>query len=109
LNHGSLEVTPAGDSTLRVRDREDPIGATVDLEIDSNGRPLTCRAERPRTAGKKAILTPWRGVCREVLEYDGLRVASHVEAAWEFPEGKFTYFWAEVTSLAIIKASAASL
>jgi len=59
LNHGSLEWTAAGPLTLSVGDRNDQTGATLDLEISEEGRPIACRADRPRMVGKQTGLTPW--------------------------------------------------
>jgi hypothetical protein len=109
LNHSSLEFLPVSETTLRVRDRADPMGAWVDLEIEPDGRPAVCRAERPRMLGKKTFPTPWCAAATEVQGYEGMRVGKRIEAAWDLPEGKFTYFRAEVISLAIINASAPSL
>jgi len=97
------------DSTLRVRDREDPYGATADLEIGMDGQPLACRTERPRLVGKQSVPTPWFAAATAVREYEGMRIGSRTEAAWDLPEGRFTYFRAEVSCLAIIRASAPSL
>jgi len=102
LHNRSLEWTAAGPDTLRVRDRDDPTGATVDLEMDAEGRPLACRAVRPRMAGKRIVPTPWSGVAAEFREWEGLRVASRLEVQWDLPEGSFTYFRAEVTSFALL-------
>jgi hypothetical protein len=103
LHNRSLEWTAAGPDTLRVRDRDDPTGATVDLEMDAEGRPLACRAVRPRMAGKRIVPTPWSGVAAEFREWEGLRVASRLEVQWDLPEGSFTYFRAEVTSFALLR------
>jgi hypothetical protein len=54
LSHPSLEST-----ALRLRDRQDPPGATIDIEISENGKPVACKAERPRLFGKQSVLTPW--------------------------------------------------
>jgi hypothetical protein len=105
LGNRSLEWTAAGPSTLRVRDRDDRTGATVDLEIGDDGRPLVCRANRPRLVGKQSVPTPWSGTCTESREWEGLRVASRIEAAWQLPEGEFTYFRAEVTSFQVVSVS----
>lgn len=102
INHPSLEWDAVGPLTLRVRDRNDPTGATVDLEITAEGRPVTCRAERPRLVGKASVLSPWRGNYLEFREWEGLRVASRLEVSWQLPEGPFTYFRSELTSLAIL-------
>ncbi len=101
LNHPSLEFTAPGNHTLRVRDRMDPMGATVDFEIDAEGHPVVCRAERPRLVGKNVIPTPWSGICTEFQDSEGLRVARRVEARWHLPEATFTYFRCEVTSFKI--------
>ena len=103
LHNRSLEWTAAGPDTLRVWDRDDPTGATVDLEMDAEGRPLACRAGRPRMAGKRSVPTPWSGVAAEFREWEGLRVASRLEVQWDLPEGSFTYFRAEVTSFALLR------
>jgi hypothetical protein len=99
LNHPSLEWTTVGALTLRVRDRIDPTGATVDLVISEEGSPMMCRAERPRLVGKKAILTPWSGSGGGFREWQGMRMATRGEAAWHLPERLFTYYRAEIKSL----------
>jgi len=60
--HGRLVVKVAGAQTLRVRDKEDPTGATVDIDLGDGGCPLGCRADRPRMVGKNTISTPWTGL-----------------------------------------------
>lgn len=102
LNHPALEWNAVGPLSLRLRDRNDPTGATVDLEITEAGRPVTCRAERPRLVGKHSVLTPWRGNYLEFREWEGLRVASRLEVSWQLPEGPFTYFRSELTLLAAL-------
>jgi hypothetical protein len=101
LNHPSLEWTAVGPLTLRVRDRNDLTGGTVDLDINEQGRPLAIRADRPHLAGKEAILTSWSGSCNAYHEWEGLRAPSRIEAAWHFPEGTFTYFRAEIASFSV--------
>jgi len=103
LNHPSLEWLEVGPRTLRVRDRLDPTGASVDLEIEPGGRPLGVHAERPRAVGKRSVPTPWSGEYHEPRQWDGLRVPTRVEAAWHLPDGPFTYFRSEVTSLEIVR------
>jgi hypothetical protein len=102
LNHGSLEWTAAGPHSLRVRDRADPTGATLDVDIDEEGRPLACRAERPRMVGKQPVLTPWSGSGAEFKEWEGLRVPTHLEVSWTLPDGPFTYYRSEVVSFQVV-------
>jgi hypothetical protein len=103
LNHPTLEWTAVGPLTLRLRDREDLSGASVDLELDEAGRPVVTRAERPMTVGKKVTIQPWSATGREEREYEGLRVATHLEASWDLPEGSFTYVRIEVTSFVVVR------
>ena len=103
LNHPSLEWHAMGALVLRVRDRNDSTGATVDLEITPEGRPVACRAERPRLVGKQSILTPWSGSYLEFREWEGLRVASRLEVSWQLLQGAFTYFRSELTSLTVLR------
>lgn len=91
LHHSSLEFTVAGDRVLRVRDRQDSAGATVDYEINEEGRPVACRAERPRLAGEKTVLTPWSGACQEFQEWEGLRVARRLEVSWNPPRRVYLF------------------
>ncbi len=102
LNHASLECIEVSPATLRVRDRNDLTGATVDLGISVVGEPLSCRADRPRVVGKTSIVTPWVGSCREFLEWEGLRVSTHLEVGWELPEGLFTYYRSDITSFTAV-------
>jgi hypothetical protein len=103
LNHSSLECAPIAPLTLRLRDRNDPTGATIDLDISEEGQPLACRASRPRQVGKQTVLTPWSGLCSEFCEWEGLRVARRLEVRWHLPEGEFTYFRGELTSLTALR------
>jgi len=98
VNHPSLEFMAVGDGALRVWDGSGPAGATVDIEMGTDGCPAACRADRPRAVGKQSILTPWSGACLEYQEWEGLRLARRFEVSWIFPEGIFTYLRGEVTS-----------
>jgi hypothetical protein len=98
----SLEWTEIGDSTLRVRDRTEDSAIVVDFEIGSDGRPLSCRADRPRAVGKRAVVTPWSGTFAEPREWEGLRVPTRLEAAWHVEDGPFTYVREEITSVAVL-------
>ena len=103
LNHPSLDWTAVGSLTVRVRDREDPTGATVDIDIGEDGRPLACRADRPRAVGKKAVVTPWGATCSEFCESEGLRMPRRLDVSWHLPEGPFLYFRGEITSFAAVR------
>jgi hypothetical protein len=103
LNHGSLDWTAVGPLSLRVRDRADPTGATVDVDISEEGRPLACRADRPRMVGKQTVLTPWSGSCAEFKEWEGLRAATQLDVSWRLPDGPFTYYRSEVVSFKVVR------
>ncbi len=102
VKHPSLEWSAAGPLTLRVGDRDDPTGATVDLDLGDDGRPLVCRAVRPRLVGKANVMTPWSGRYLDFQEREGQRIASELEVTWQYPEGPFTYYRGKVVSCEIL-------
>jgi Family of unknown function (DUF6544) len=59
--------------------------------------------DRPREDGGRAVPTPWRGSFSDHGDLGGIRVPRRAEAAWELPEGPFTYWRAEVTDLEVIR------
>ncbi|WP_242392957.1 DUF6544 family protein [Anaeromyxobacter oryzisoli] len=101
--HPSLEWSAIGPDSARLRDRADPTGATVDLSLDEARGAVTCRADRPRVVGRRAVTTPWLALCDQPREWDGLRIPTRIEVRWLLPEGPFTYFRAEVTSLELLR------
>jgi hypothetical protein len=103
LNHPSLEWTATGPLTLRVCDRADPTGATLDLEMNEQGQVLAGRAERGRLVGKQSVPTPWSAVCHEFREWDGLRVAARFEAVWHVADTAFTYIRSEVMAFEALR------
>lgn len=104
LNHPSLEWLAVGPRTLRVRDRLDSTGASVEMDLDEEGLPVCVRANRPMTVGKKVIETPWSARGTDIREMEGLRLWTRMEAAWHLPEGPYTYFRIELTSLTVIRS-----
>jgi hypothetical protein len=103
LNHLTLEWTTIEPLTIRVRDQRDATGAAVDFDLSEDGCPRVCRAQRPRLVGKHAVLTPWSGTGSEFREYQGLRIATHLEVAWNLPEGRFTYFRGDITEFTALR------
>ena len=102
LNHASLEIASDGPLTLRLRNRQDSTEAILDIDVSGEGQPLTCRADRPRMLGKKALLTPWSGIVAGYQEWNGLRVATRLEVSWHLPEGQFTYYRGEILSFSLV-------
>jgi len=90
LEDGSVEV-----STL-VGGR----AASVQLSFDDTGLIRSASGIRPRLAGRAAIDTPFTGTFRDYVELGGIRVPKRAEVSWGLPEGAFTYWRGEVTSLA---------
>lgn len=97
-NH-AMGWEPAGEDLVRVSDRA--TGTALDLAIGPDGCPGLLRAVRHRMAGKALIPTPWSGACSDFVEWEGLRVATRVDARWTLPEGEFVYYRAEVRGYAI--------
>jgi hypothetical protein len=103
VSNPSLAWTALGPSTLRVKDGAGGDDVFVDIEIADDGRPLSCRADRPRVIGTRAVVTPWSGTYGEPKEWAGLRIPSRLEAAWHVDGGAFTYVREEVISLAVLR------
>ncbi len=102
LNNPSLEITESGPLTLRLRDRQDPAGATTELDIAEDGRPLLTRAVRAMVVGKRVIFTPWSASGFDPQEYEGMRICRRLEASWNPPESSFVYIRIELTSVTIL-------
>jgi hypothetical protein len=76
----------------------------VEVEVDSDGRVLSCRApNRPRLVGKVVVDTPWSGKMSDYAKFDRFRIPTRAEVAWMLPEGPFTYWRAEVTDFRALR------
>jgi hypothetical protein len=103
LNNRSLQLTAAGPSTLRVRDRQDQTNAWVDCDIDKDGRPSLAHCIRPMAVGRRVIPTPWSASGSEPHEWEGMRIMRRLEASWNPPEGSFAYIRIELTSVTVLR------
>jgi len=103
LNNASLEFAAVGERTLRLRDRQDTTGASVEIDLGEDGRPVLVRATRPMTVGKRVIPTAWSATGSDPQEWEGLRVWRHMEASWHLPAGPFVYVRMDVTSFAAVR------
>jgi hypothetical protein len=74
--------------------------ASVNLSFDDEGLIRAASGIRPRLAGRTAIDTPFAGSFGDYVELGGIRVPGSAEVSWELPEGPFTYWRGELTSLA---------
>jgi hypothetical protein len=72
---------------------------SVHLSLDDAGLIRGASGIRPRLVGKTAIDTPFAGTFGDYVELGGIRVPSSGEVSWGLPEGPFTYWRGEVTSL----------
>lgn len=103
VNNPSLELSAIGPRTLQVRDRLDRTGASVDIDLSEDGRPVLTCAVRPMTIGSLVIPTPWSATGSDPQEYEGMRVWRRMKASWRAPEGSFTYIRIELTSFTIVR------
>jgi hypothetical protein len=103
LNNPALEFFAVGERTLKVRDRHDTTGASVEIDLGEDGRPLLIRAMRPMTVGKRVIPTAWSATGSDPQEWEGLRVWRHMEAAWHRADGPFTYVRIDLTSFTALR------
>lgn len=103
LNNPSLEITESGPLTFRLSDRRDQTGASVELDIAEDGRPLLTRAVRAMVVGKRVIFTPWSASGSDPQEYEDMRICRRLEASWNPPEGSFAYIRIELTSVTVLR------
>ena len=100
LHNAALGWKPLGGGWVQVAapSRQGP--APVRLLFDEAGDISRIAADdRPRTAGRAVIPTPWRGRFSGYRDIGGLRVPAHGEVSWMLPEGEFTYWRGEITAL----------
>jgi hypothetical protein len=59
--------------------------------------------DRPRLDGREVVPTPWSGTFWDHAPAGGLRVPMRAEVAWHLPDGPFTYWRAELTSIEVVR------
>jgi hypothetical protein len=95
----ALSWRELGDGSVEVSTLVGGKAASVQLALDESGLIRTAAGVRPRLAGKTGVDTPWVGRFGDYVELGGVRVPGSAEVSWELPEGPFTYWRGEVTSL----------
>lgn len=99
LNAQNVEVaTKVGSGRVALRLEFDAAGDLVGAATDA----------RPRTEGKRIVLTPWAGSYREYAVFDGIRVPTRADVRWELADGPFTYWRGRLTSLEVEGAEVSS-
>jgi hypothetical protein len=95
-----VQWEPIDAHTARVRLRCDGLPVSALVEVDDEGKLTQLRADRYRdVGGGKAVLTPWTARCSDYREFNGFRVPSSVEVAWELENEPFSYARFRVTVL----------
>jgi hypothetical protein len=89
-----------GDRSVEVSTLVGGRPVSVQFSLDESGLIRSASGIRPRLAGKRAVDTQFVGRFGDYVEFGGLRVPGSAEVSWELPEGPFTYWRGEVTSLA---------
>ena len=72
----------------------------VRLIFNEAGEIARTEAERPRAEAENAV-TPWIGTFGDYRYFDGARLPTHGEVAWELPDGLFTYWRATIISFEV--------
>jgi hypothetical protein len=101
VNNPYLVMVAPGPKTLRISDKSDQTGTSVDLDVEDTGRISLARAICPMTVGRKVVMTPWSGTTRNFKEWQGLLLPYSLEAAWEPLQGAFTYIRIQLTSVTV--------
>jgi hypothetical protein len=73
--------------------------ASVRFSLDESGLIHSVSGVRPRLVGRTSVDTPFMGTFGDYVELGGIRVPGSAEVSWDLPEGPFTYWRGEVTSL----------
>ncbi len=90
--------------TLRVTYDDGGTRATLEFEVDGEGRVLGAAASsRPRLVGRAVANTPWSGAFGEYRTFDGLRVPTVAAVTWHLPEGPFTYWRGRVLDFRVLR------
>lgn len=80
--------------------RQPNLSVSAIFEFDDNGKITTIRANRFRDLGKgRSALTPWTALCSEYREFNGFRVPTVVDVAWEVDQQRFSYAQFHVTAI----------
>src|SRR5437868_5069160 len=80
----------ASERHLRVTFHDNRVTASINFEVDNEGRILSAVAsDRPRIVGKSVVVTPWPGVFEQYRLFADVRVPSRAEVHWHLPEGQF--------------------
>jgi hypothetical protein len=96
LPHVSWET--ADGKTLRATYDDGRVRASVDLEVDDEGRVTGGSALRPRLVGKASVDTPWRGALRDWRRFGRAQIPTYAEVAWILPGGPFSYWRGRIVS-----------
>jgi hypothetical protein len=96
----SVRWEPIDGHLARVSLRGNGLPATAAIEVDDDGKLVRLRANRYRdTGGGQAVLTPWTGVYTEYQAFNGFRVPTFVDVAWELQAETFSYARFKISTL----------
>lgn len=90
------------ENAARVTVRYDGLAQSVDVMVDGAGRPVQISLPRWTNANAEGVhrIQPFGGIMSEFREFDGFRLATHVEAGNFFgTDDYFPFFIADVTNV----------
>ncbi len=90
------------ENTARVTVTHDGMQQSVDVTVDTDGRPVTVVFSRWSDANpeKTFKIQPFGGILSEFRDFDGFRLPTHVEAGNQFgTDAYFPFFIADVTEI----------
>jgi hypothetical protein len=97
-SNGELSWRELEDGSVEVSTLVGGRAASVRLTLE-DGLIRTASGVRPMLAGGTAVETAFTGSFGDYVELGGVRVPGSGEVSWDLPEGPFTYWRGEVTSL----------
>jgi hypothetical protein len=98
-SNGELSWRDIEDGMVEVSTLVGGRAVSVRLSFDEVGLIRNVSGIRPRVTGRTAIETPFTGRFGDYVELGGILIPGSAEVTWDLPEGPFTYWRGEVTSL----------
>ena len=88
------------DRTVRATAEVGEVSATIEIFFDDEGDIVRVETDERPWQQEDGSYTPmpWGGTFADYREFDGIRVPTDVEVYWELPDGRYTYFRADVTN-----------
>ncbi len=104
LLHPELEWTTLGERAARLAFPFSGKKLEMSLFFNASDELIRIEARRPRSVKGGFQEDPWIGEYDTYKEVQGYRLPFHCRVSWELPAGRYTYYEADITDVAINEA-----